>query len=62
MSTGIVHFVPDVYWNCAALYVRAERWADARADRLSALACAAADWQQRQLAEAYASDIAGRTP
>ena len=62
MSTGIVHFVPDVYWNCATLYVRAERWADARADLLSALARAAADWQQRQLAEEYASGVAGRNP
>jgi hypothetical protein len=62
MSTAIVHLVPDVYWNCAMLYVRAERWADARADLLSALACAAADWQQRQLAQEYASGIAGRNP
>jgi len=61
-AIGIGLFCPDVYWNCATLYVRAERWADARADLLSALARAAADWQQRQLAQEYASGIAGRNP
>ena len=62
MSTGIVHFVPDVYWNCATLYVRAERWADARQDLLSALARAAAVRQQSQLSQVYASCIAVRNP
>ena len=34
------YFVPDVYWNRATLYLRAERWAAARADLVAALACA----------------------
>ena len=56
------YFVPDVYWNRATLYLRAERWADARADLVAALACAPADWQQRHLAEEYAAGMAGRNP
>ena len=56
------HFVADVHWNRATLYLRAGRWAEARDDLVAALACAPADWQQRHLAEEYAASIARRNP